>query len=53
MLQIARGAAQATGQSMELMLQSIVTGIGRQSKLMLDNLGILTSAEEANNFRSV
>ena len=48
MIEIARGAAQATGQSMQFMLQSIVTGIGRQSKLMLDNLGILISAESAN-----
>ncbi len=48
MLVIARGAAQATGQSMQLMLTSIVTGIGRQSKLMLDNLGILISMETAN-----
>ena len=48
MMTIARGAAQATGASMEFMLSSIVTGIGRQSKLMLDNLGILVSAESAN-----
>ena len=48
MIEIARGAAQAMGQSMQFMLQSVVTGIGRQSKLMLDNLGILISAESAN-----
>ncbi len=48
MIEIARGAAQAMGTSMQFMLQSIVTGIGRQSKLMLDNLGILISAESAN-----
>ena len=48
MLTIARSAAQATGESMEFMLTSIVTGIGRGSKLMLDNLGILISQETAN-----
>ena len=48
MMEIARGAAQATGQSMDFMLASITTGLGRQSKLMLDNLGILVSVEDAN-----
>lgn len=47
MLEIARAAAKATGQSMDFMLQSIVTGLGRQSKLMLDNLGIVIKAEDA------
>ena len=37
MLNIARSASKATGQSMEFMLQSIVTGLGRGSKLILDN----------------
>ncbi len=49
MLSVARGAAQATGESMEYMLNSIVTGIGRQSKLMIDNLGILVSVTDAND----
>ena len=49
MLEIARGAAQATGQSMDFMLQSVVVALGRQSKLMLDNLGILIDTESANN----
>ena len=48
MISIARGAALATGQSMDFMLNSIVTGIGRQSKLMIDNLGILVSIGDAN-----
>lgn len=48
MLNIARSAARATGQSMQFMLQSIVTGLGRQSKLMLDNLGIIIKQEDAN-----
>jgi len=47
MLTIARSASKATGQSMEFMLNSIVTGLGRGSKLMLDNLGILVNTEKA------
>ena len=48
MLNIARGAAQSTGQSMEFMLNSIVVALGRGSKLMLDNLGIMIDVEKAN-----
>ena len=48
MMKIAMSAAQATGQSMEFMTQSMVTGLGRQSKMILDNLGIVFSAEDAN-----
>jgi len=47
-LAIARGAAISTGQDMEFMLQSITTGLGRQSKMILDNLGILLDVEAAN-----
>jgi len=47
MLEIARGSAQATGQSMDYMLSSIVTGLGRGSKLMLDNLGIMIDTQGA------
>ena len=48
MLQIAQSASQATGQSMQFMTQSMITGLGRQSKMILDNLGIVFSAEQAN-----
>jgi len=48
MMKIAMSASQATGQSMEFMTQSMVTGLGRQSKMILDNLGIVFSAEQAN-----
>jgi len=48
LLEIARGTAQATGESVEFMFNSIVLGIGRQSRLILDNLGILVNAKEAN-----
>lgn len=47
MLKIARSAAKATGESMDFMLKSIVTGLGRGSKLMLDNLGILVDTNAA------
>lgn len=47
MLKIARSSAKATGQSMQFMLQSITTGLGRGSKLMLDNLGILIDQGKA------
>jgi len=48
-LSIARSAALSTGQEMDYMLQSIVTGLGRQSKLFLDNLGILVDVEKAQD----
>ena len=48
MLNIARGAAQSTGQSMDFMLNSIVVALGRGSKLMLDNLGIMIDVQSAN-----
>lgn len=47
MLAIARSSAKATGQSFEFMLQSIVVGLGRGSKLVLDNLGILVDTNAA------
>lgn len=47
MLNIARSSAKATGQSMDFMLTSIVTGLGRGSKLMLDNLGIVIDTEKS------
>lgn len=48
MLEIARSASKATGESMDYMLDSIVTGLGRGSKLMLDNLGIVFKLEDAH-----
>jgi len=38
--EFARRRAKDTGESVEFLVQSIVTGIGRQSPLILDNLGI-------------
>lgn len=45
-LQFAQLKAQQTGQSVEYMTESIVTGLGRKSVMILDNLGI--SASEVN-----
>jgi hypothetical protein len=43
LLQFATLRAQQTGQSVNYLVDSIVTGIGRKSKLILDNLGISAS----------
>jgi hypothetical protein len=40
LLQFAKRRAQETGQSVDYLVESIVTGIGRKSPLILDNLGI-------------
>ena len=40
MLAFAQQKAKDTGQSIDFMVDSIVTGLGRQSKQILDNLGI-------------
>ena len=45
-LQFAQLKAQQTGQSVEYMTNSIVTGLGRKSVMILDNLGI--SASDVN-----
>lgn len=45
-LQFAQLKAQQTGQSVDYMTQSIVTGLGRKSVMILDNLGL--SAAEIN-----
>lgn len=39
--EVARAAAAAMGESTDFMFDSIVTGTARQSKLILDNLGIM------------
>lgn len=48
LLEYARRVAKDTGQSVDYLVDSIVTGIGRKSPLILDNLGIsATSLKEA------
>ncbi len=44
--EIARVAAAAMGESTDFMFNSIVTGTARQSRLILDNLGIIISEEK-------
>jgi len=44
---IARAAARAMGEDTSQMLESIITGTARQSKLWLDNLGIIIDTEKA------
>ena len=44
LLAFAQQKAKDTGQSVDYMVDSIVTGLGRQSKLILDNLGISAAA---------
>lgn len=40
--------AEALGKDTAFGIESMVTGLGRQSKLMLDNLGIMVDIEKAN-----
>lgn len=44
LLEFATLRAQQTGQSVDYLVQSIVTGLGRKSVLILDNLGISAAA---------
>lgn len=44
LLEFARRRAKDTGESVDYLAQSIVTGIGRKSPLILDNLGISATA---------
>tara|TARA_R110002096_G_scaffold8558_6_gene35308 strand:+ start:6751 stop:8943 length:2193 start_codon:yes stop_codon:yes gene_type:complete len=47
MFDAAQRLAQVLGKDATFGIESLVTGLGRQSKLMLDNLGIVFSAEKA------
>lgn len=44
----ALAASQATGRPVSSAIADITTGIGRQSRMILDNLGIIVNAEAAN-----
>jgi hypothetical protein len=48
MMETARAASRITGESIQKMFSDIVRGVGRQSKLILDNLGIIVSVGKAN-----
>jgi hypothetical protein len=45
LMKISRAAAKAFGQDTSYMFESIVLGIARQSRLILDNLGIIVNQE--------
>jgi len=47
MFDIAQRLAQALGKDTTFGIESLVTGLGRQSKLMLDNLGIMIDTNKA------
>jgi hypothetical protein len=47
LMQVARASATALGTDVGTMFDDLATGIGRQSKMILDNLGINISAEKA------
>lgn len=48
LLKIARAASKATGDSIQKSFEDITIGIGRQSRLILDNLGLIVSVGVAN-----
>ena len=48
MFDIAQRLGRALGRDTRTSVESLITGIGRQSRLMLDNIGIITKVEEAN-----
>lgn len=48
MFDVAQRLASALGQDTRFGVESLVTGLGRQSKMMLDNLGIMIDVDVAN-----
>ncbi len=48
LLEIARASSKLTGESITKQFEDIAKGTGRASRLILDNLGIMFSQEEAN-----
>ena len=48
MMAIARASSRGTGQTIQKSFDDIVKGVGRQSKLILDNLGITVDMAKAN-----
>lgn len=49
MATLSKKAARATGQDVGFMFDSLITGVARESKLILDNLGITVDLTEAKN----
>ena len=48
MFDVAQRLGQSLGLDVTQSIDSLVTGLGRQSKLMLDNLGIMVDGQQAN-----
>ena len=48
LMEIARATARMTGQDVSAAFSDISLAVGRQSKMILDNLGIIVSVEKAN-----
>lgn len=48
LLEIARVQARATGQNVDFLFQSLITGIKRSSPLLIDNTGLVLKVGEAN-----
>lgn len=48
MMEIARASAKVTGQTVSQAFSDISLAVGRQSKMILDNLGIIVRVEDAN-----
>lgn len=48
LLEIARASARATGQDVDFLFNSLVTGIKRGSKLLIDNTGLVLNTADAN-----
>jgi len=49
LMEIARAAARNTGQDVDFLFESIVTGIKRGSPMIIDNLGLVLKISEAND----
>ena len=47
MFDMAQRLGNALGKDTKLSVESLITGIGRQSRLMLDNIGIIVKADQA------
>ena len=47
MFDIAQRLGRALGKDTRMSVESLITGIGRQSRLMLDNIGIIVKSDEA------
>ena len=48
LLEVARAAARATGQDVDFLFQSLVSGVKRSSPMLIDNTGLVLKMGEAN-----